>query len=110
MADLAEILSSIQSGEVDDHLDTITQACRNRRELKAESIMPGTRVRIIRGISPKYLTGLTGEVSDRILKGKGVTLKVTLDEAFHDNPQYRRYVNPIDHSIRLPADLVEVVE
>lgn len=109
MADLAEILSTIQSGEVDDHLETIKQACRNRRELKAESIMAGARVQIVRTIRPKYLAHLTGEVTGRNMKAKGLTLTVTLDEKFRNDPQYRRYVNPLDGTIRLPADLVEVI-
>lgn len=98
---LTDALSAIQSGDMDEYLDTLDDAIRRRRKVAALSIKVGARIAIRDNISPKYLAGVTGEVT-AVSPGK-ITMKV--DEAYRGS-RYSRYVSTITHTVRLPADLV----
>lgn len=102
---LTDALNAIQSGDMDDYLDTLGDAIRRRRKIAALNIKVGARVVIRDNISPKYLAGITGEVTAIA----GSKVKVQLDEFYRGNPRYRRYVDPTHHTLRLPADLVSEI-
>jgi len=100
------IIAAIINGEVDDDLDRVNEAVRSRRkELRAReahinllTLKPGTRVRL-KGLSPKYLNGLEGEIIVDPVGGRRgkARLAVKMDEPV------RKYGS----IIRPPAGCVE---
>jgi hypothetical protein len=90
---------AIVDGEYDDVLDRIEVAINERRKAMREkaarvnmlTITPGTQVRL-KGLSPKTLNGLQGEVV--MVKGKTFTVRL-------DRPWGSR------NTVRVPAVCVE---
>jgi hypothetical protein len=64
---LSEVLSYIYSQTTPEDVSTIFQACKERNRLlnsvRAASVTKGSKVKLT-GLSPKYLNGLKGEVTE----------------------------------------------
>lgn len=81
-----DVIATIASGEMDDRLDAVISAVRARRRYLADvkvaqnqaALIPGTHVEICGTISPQYLIGVTGKVSDERPRRRG-DLMVELD-------------------------------
>lgn len=71
MSTSAELIRQIANGDFDSNLTTlISTAVERKRYLQKQkgaenqlALKPGMRVRILPGIKPKYLIGLTGTIS-----------------------------------------------
>jgi hypothetical protein len=99
--DMTNVIAAIMAGQLDDGLESIQQAIRERNRSRGDvlrlTIKPGTRVRL-KNLSPKYLNGLEGTVSTR--KRKGKRIPVDLDEGVH---RFGKTLNP-------PSQCLEVIE
>lgn len=97
-----DILNQIRSGDFDSSLDTIIRtAVARRRYLQdvkgaqnQQEFVAGTRVRIISGIRPKYLIGLTGTVADDHASRSG-DLMVEFDSG--------QFTGRFGHRVSIPA-------
>ena len=73
-----EIIGAINSGEVDDDLDTIIDTARGRQEraaiAKAQGFVRGDTVRVVGHIRPKYLIGMEGTVTEVVGGRVGVRM------------------------------------
>ena len=69
MTTWGDIVTAIQDGSVDDDLEALAEVVRLRRKelhdrearINQFTLKPGARVRL-KGLSPKYLNGLEGEI------------------------------------------------
>jgi hypothetical protein len=104
------IFTRINAGEFDEQLVQLAEALtarrkavRNSQALENKSAMkPGDRVVITEGISPKYLVGTTGTVSERPARRKG-DVQVDIDERY---VQARQRFGP---SVGVPASSLRVL-
>jgi hypothetical protein len=81
---LGDVLGALIRGDLDAHLEQVDVVLRARRrhlrELKGQealTLAPGTRVRIVGNISPRYLAGVTGTV--RRVEARGAKGLVRID-------------------------------
>lgn len=99
-----ELLDQIIGGQVDDQLDEIVDAVRQRREIVAKravsSVRPGMTVRLAnrKSINPAYLRGI--EVVVQKVNDKTVTCDVKDPDALPS----RRYA----HGIRVPHTMIDL--
>lgn len=97
----ASVIAAIVNGEVDDSLDRIRQAIKDRENTIASvalyTLDVGDRVRL-KGLSPKYLNGLTGTIVSRP-RGNSKRFGVKLDTP---HPRFGSTVRP-------PVQCVEAV-
>jgi hypothetical protein len=68
----SEVVEFILTQASAEDLAEIKEACSLRKQALLRSVKVGDAVRVTDGISPKYLTGLTGTFKSR--KGKRVTI------------------------------------
>lgn len=101
---LTDILDALRAGDLDNDLDLLSDAIRTRRKgvgsvVAANALVDiavGSTVRL-KGLSPKYVNGLTAKVT-----GKGRSrFEVVLDNP----PAGGRFHG----TVRVPANCVEVV-
>lgn len=96
--DAQAIIATIMDGEADDSFDAIVTAINMRRRQIREAatlvnkivLTPGTRV-VLKGLRPKYLVGLHGEVLARDAK-RPRDLPVRLDAGQYTG-RYSRVIN-----------------
>lgn len=97
---MSATIADIQDGKLDDDLDIITEAIRDRRKLLASrkviGIKPGDTVQFSDNIRPKYLVGRTATVVKRNTKSIVVSCP--------DDPAYGRFQN--SKNVRCPNDLI----
>lgn len=104
--DMSYVLSAIACATREE-LDAISEATRERsRSLRTIAVIvnkanftPGTRV-VTRGLKPKYLNGLHGEVIAGFVKRKGDIL-VRIDSEYRDGAE--RYVSSVTGTCAIPA-------
>lgn len=107
----ADIIEMISSGMLDDELDGMAQAIRVRKRFLQDikgatnkaAFKPGTPVRIVGNIKPKYLIGIKGKVSTRPANRPG-DLMVDVD------PAYYRYLRRYSRTIGVPASCLEATD
>lgn len=82
MINIKDILSAIESGDLDQHRELINQALNARSKARAQEVSgtlkEGQHVRIT-GITPKWLNGKTGKIVGRYPRGVN-RFNVMLDE------------------------------
>ena len=83
------LLGSIKEGDFDSQLRDLRQAVRNREFKVANQIKVGDRIKVTGNMSPKYIVGVTGEITARE-GGKNPKFWVNLDQD-HPNLQGRKY-------------------
>ena len=96
----ATLIASIINGDYDDDLDRIIEAVKSRRRENSErrgrinalTLKPGTRVRL-KGLSPKYLNGLEGEIITDPLGGSGKKHRIAV-KLDHPARRYGSIVRP----------------
>lgn len=109
--DSRTLIAGIVHGDFDNDLDNISEAVRSRRkeanrkqaQINALTISPGARV-VLKGLSPQYLNGITGEVVAPPAHARGRRGKARL-YVKTDDPRARRYGDPLS----VPANCVEAV-
>jgi hypothetical protein len=90
MATASELIQGIAKGEFDTQLDEIAHVIGERRRYlrlqkglqNRKALKPGTPCRITPGIKPKYLTGLTGKVSEQAPTRSGDLMFEFDDESY----------------------------
>lgn len=105
-----EIVQAILRGDYDANLDHIVGAINTRRKTRRAEVtlsnlvalQPGTRVRT-KGLSPKYLNGLTGEVVPSTGRRRDNDITVKLDHPF----LAQRYA--IGGNVNVPAGCLEAI-
>jgi hypothetical protein len=99
------IFTRLAKGEFDAQLDQLGQAVRDRRKYVSQqkglenkaALAAGDAVVITGGISPKYLIGVTGTVSQRAARRPG-DVQVDIDE------EYRSLTSRFGPSVGVPAN------
>lgn len=103
------IIDLVQGGELDSMLDSLIEASVARRTFLRDvrgaqnkvAFVPGTRVRVV-NIKPKYLSRITGVVSNRIADRRG-DLMVDID------PQCYHRLGRYSKCLSIPASSLELV-
>lgn len=94
---LSEIITAILSGDADENLNGVIEACQERRKTSARALFhtlrPGDRVRLIGG--QKYLRGVLATVTSKGTKNVVVDL---------DEPRGRYF-----KMVNCPVELLEKV-
>lgn len=108
----SEVVTAIARGTLDVELTAISEAIRGRTRyldsVKAEvnqlQLKPGTKVRILPGLKPKYTAGLTGKIADAPSTRAGDLMFEFDDRSFEVvRHRFRRVVG-------IPASLLTKVE
>lgn len=106
--DLGDIVPAIMNGELDNSLSAIVEAINARRKVIRQAatlvnkvvLVPGTRVKL-KGLSPKYLNGLTGVIREGGSR-RTKDLPVLLDEG--------QYTGRYGRNISIPASALERID
>lgn len=102
MSTTISVIDEILDGKLDDDLDQILSAIKERRDQLASrlrfKLRPGDRVRVVGDLRPRYLIGLIGVVK-RINQ-------TTISIDFEDPASAGRY----SAGVRMPLEHVEKVE
>jgi hypothetical protein len=109
MSEVGSIFAELEAGFWDEGLDALIEAVVARRQyVRAQQgaknkmeFVPGTKVRLV-NIKPKYLLGITGEVTGQIASRSG-DLMVFIDQKHWH--QLGRY----DTTLSIPASSLEEV-
>ena len=106
-ADVIKGIATLDRGDLENVQQAINQRVRYLRDMRAATnkatLKPGTRVRT-KGLRPKYLNNLNGEVIAEATRRKG-DIMVLVDEA--DRWQITRYSH--NGKLSVPASALEAV-
>lgn len=110
-----DVIGAILDGTMDEHMDELLDAYKARRntvrnnkaQLNALTLKPGARVRLV-NLSPKYLSGLTGEIVEPIERTQRRG-KPRFDVKVDSMPPQgtRRFYNNTVHGV--PASAIEAI-
>jgi len=97
---LTDVVDAIDGGALDEHLEAVSAALRDRRRALARrrsaDLQRGDTVEFLDGVSPNYLAGLSAQVVR--------TNRETVTVNCPDLPEYHRYRNY--KGLRVPSILV----
>jgi hypothetical protein len=97
------VIGAILGGELDEDLERITMAVKERRNqlqlLRVSELRVGQRVRLDKPISPHYLRGVRGEV----VRVSASRLAILVDDAYRG--KVGRFMRP-DGTIEAPYSTV----
>jgi hypothetical protein len=102
-----DVVKAITAGEADDNLEAVFNAFKARsRYVRTElalansaELSEGTAVRIVGGLKPKYLVGITGKISAYDSAPKAGYLMVDVDED--------QYTGNYGKHLRVPANCLK---
>lgn len=109
--DVVEFVMNAEREDIDRIFELLKTRSKTLSDIEAAknkaTLIPGTKVRLIEPITPKYLRGLTGVVVDEVpTPGKRGKKKQTIPVEIDPVWDTGRY----SHSVNVPASCLEAID